>query len=681
MKNTCFHSLVITLFVLLTNQILHAQHPELDSLRNKLSSNAPFGKEKFGLTMELAKKYRQLRPLRKDTIHGFSEDYLNYGKKALDWAEKNGSPEQLSMAELFQIDYALYYNYYVDNTNFDAFLLSQKLINKNVFASLEDKYSVYVILSDLYFEKGFYKRVFELLPLRYQMGRALNKPYTEAYREFGFIAKGYYELKDYNAARKYYRLALDSIKEEKFPIRKASFNNNIALSFAKEGRDDSAAYYYRQSLKIIELAPSEAYNNQTPNYAEHIKNVIKSNIAYLDVKNGNYDPAIKAVKRELASGKTENEITTVIQAYNKLGQLYYYKKQYIIAVQYLDSAMVMIRSGIDDSAKLRNLNQKAKVFLAIGKQEEAEKMFKYAQNFEDSISEIKSTAQAKVASVLYETEKKEKELQQQQFLLSEKNNEISRKEQLQTIYALALSALSLLLIISVYFFRKMKSQKVKIERQKIAVDNSLREKEILFKEIHHRVKNNLQVVSSLLNKQGENSEDLNVKKLMEDGQNRIKSMAMIHQQLYQTSDFENIDLKKYTQLLTASIAESNKVKGMEITTEIIMPEINSHIDIAVPYGLILNEIISNCYEYAFIGLKSGKITITVTPMDDKMYKLTVSDNGRGLPQDMEERSKKSLGINLIKGLAWQLRGELTYFNNTQGSTFEVTFINNLKNVA
>ena len=141
----------------------------------------------------------------------------------------------------------------------------------------------------------------------------------------------------------------------------------------------------------------------------------------------------------------------------------------------------------------------------------------------------------------------------------------------------------------------MKSKKKELEIQKKLVDESLKEKELLLKEIHHRVKNNLQVVSSLLIKQGSVANDERIKKLMEDGQNRIKSMAMAHQLLYQTEDLRNLNLKEYSQLLAESVASANKISSRNIAITITMPDVFSHIDIAVPYGPILNELLSNCF--------------------------------------------------------------------------------------
>ena len=148
-------------------------------------------------------------------------------------------------------------------------------------------------------------------------------------------------------------------------------------------------------------------------------------------------------------------------------------------------------------------------------------------------------------------------------------------------------------------------------------------------------------------------------------------MAMIHQQLYQTQDFENINLSEYTRLLLINISNYFSLEEQRIEVEMNVPMLPFPVDVAIPFGLILNELVSNSYKYGFAGKTRGKIKVEVKKMTKSLYQLSVSDDGNGLPEDMEKRSEKSLGINLVKGIAWQLRGKLNYYNTHPGSTFEV----------
>ena len=631
--------------------------------------------------MELASIYRKYQPRLEKVVEGFDEDYLQYGVEALKWAEEYGSPKQLAQARRFEIDYYRYLYLIIDKNNLDIVFKGQQMISEGIFYSLEDEFVVYRELTDLYNEKQFFKEFLELVTKKFDLARQLKKPFSESFWEYSAIGTIYYKQQDYETARVYYKKTLDAITSSDHDLFRASINNNIALSYTKEEKTDSAINYYNKSLKIIESALLVTNQYQTNHDIEHLKNVIKSNIAYLGVKKGEYDMAITAIKKELFSGKMKKEPSTIVQAYNKLGEIYYYKKQYIIAEKYLDSARKSFIGGIHDKDQINNLNHRAKILLATNKQDEANKLFRKAEQFEDSISIIKSSRQTKIASVLYETQAKEAELQKQRLELVKQNEEILKKEKAQIIYSVVLIILITSLLGFYWFNRKIQYQKEQVEAQKKLVDSSLKEKEILLKEVHHRVKNNLQVVSSLLIKQGSVSEDEQVKKLMIDGQNRIKSMAMVHQLLYQTEDFRNINLKEYTNLLVNSISDSHQFKEMDITLKIHMEDIHSHIDIAVPYGLILNELLSNCFEHGFAKGGPGSITVTVNHLQNEDYQLIVSDTGQGIPENIDQKMKKSLGINLVKGLAWQLRGDLFFSNTSQGSRFEVTFQNNLKNVS
>jgi two-component sensor histidine kinase len=652
------------------NVTSYSQESAIDSLRLTINKTPENSQERFLEVMELASKYRELKMTKEFFLNNLSVDYQSYGIPALAWAVENGSPENIARARRFEFDYWAYFRGKIDKNNYNVFLLGQQMIANGVFYSPEDEYFIYRKLADTYQEKEFYKEFLDLIPKTYALGRQLNKPYSENYHEYESIGTVYYRLNDYTKARYYYRKTLNSISSDTLSLFKASINNNMALSFAKQEKVDSAIYYYNRSLKIIETGVPEYYDGKTRQYNEHIKNVIKANIAYLGIKKGEYDKAIHSIKRELFTGKREIEPSTIVQAYNKLGEIYYLKKDYNIAEKFLDSAKPFFGKGFYDTDRITNLRHRAKVLLATNQQDEAELLFLEAQKFEDSIKLVKSIDQTKVAAVLYETQTKEKELQSQRLALAEKNEEILIKEKSQIIYSVIVIILFVSLLAFYWFNRKIQSQKK-------LVDDSLKEKELLLKEIHHRVKNNLQVVSSLLIKQGAISDNKQVKRLMEDGQNRIKSMAVVHQLLYQTEDFRNLNLKDYTQILSNSISHSQQFHNKEIDLEIDMDDITSHIDIAVPYGLILNELISNCFEHGFPNGGPGKIKISVKKIEGYQYKLTVSDNGKGIPDNIQERMKKSLGLNLIEGLAWQLRGSLSFQSLPDKTLFEVTFHNNL----
>lgn len=265
----------------------------------------------------------------------------------------------------------------------------------------------------------------------------------------------------------------------------------------------------------------------------------------------------------------------------------------------------------------------------------------------------------------YNTAEQDRQIAENELVIAKGNQE-------RLILYLVLGGAILVLLAIFLVNRRLKRAKAKIEEQKALADQALEEKNLLLKEVHHRVKNNLQVISGLLNKQAMKSTDETVKELMSEGQNRIKSMAMIHQSLYQTEDFRNINMKQYTEELVKSIATTYSVPDQKVDLDLEMKSSNFHIDLAIPLGLILNELLTNVFKYAFTGRKNGLVRIRLEKTNDSDFEMVVSDNGVGLPDDFDQRMSKSLGMNLVKGLCWQLHGKLDYETNA-GSTFKVQF--------
>ena len=200
---------------------------------------------------------------------------------------------------------------------------------------------------------------------------------------------------------------------------------------------------------------------------------------------------------------------------------------------------------------------------------------------------------------------------------------------------------------------------------------SLREKEQLLREIHHRVKNNLQIISSLLNLQTENIKDKKFLSLIRESQNRIKSMALVHEMLYATADLSNIKFKNYTHTLCDSIYQSYKRPKMNIVFHIEVPEnVSFEIDKMIHLGLIMNEIISNSLKYAFKKNK-GCISISLKKEAAK-FKLVMKDDGVGMPLGFNKKQHSNLGMQLIYMLSEQLDGTVNRINK-EGVGYTITF--------
>lgn len=209
----------------------------------------------------------------------------------------------------------------------------------------------------------------------------------------------------------------------------------------------------------------------------------------------------------------------------------------------------------------------------------------------------------------------------------------------------------------------------------IAAENqikaSLEEKEVLLREIHHRVKNNLQIISSLMNLQSEYTQEPEILKMFQESKNRIRSMALIHEKLYQSKDLAHIDFVEYLKSLVDMLLSFYREKSNYIDVSLKCGEVNLEIDTAISMGLIVNELLSNCFKHAFPGDRSGEITITLS-QDAENYLLEVADNGIGIPEDVDIKKTDSLGLLIVQTLTLQLKGTLEH-HNEGGTKFKLSF--------
>ncbi|MGL5875371.1 MAG: PAS domain S-box protein, partial [Xenococcaceae cyanobacterium] len=215
------------------------------------------------------------------------------------------------------------------------------------------------------------------------------------------------------------------------------------------------------------------------------------------------------------------------------------------------------------------------------------------------------------------------------------------------------------------------TERKQVEKQ---LKDSLQEKEVLLKEIHHRVKNNLYIISSLLYLQSKNIEDRKALNSFQESRNRISSMALIHEKLYQSQDLSSINFAEYVQNLAKEIFRSYGVNPHIVRLQIDVVDLLLTIDLAIPCGLIINELISNSLKYAFPGSIQGTVFVNLQLDRANNYILTVGDDGIGLPANLDYRNTKSLGLRLVSNLTEQLDGELE-LKPVKGTLFQITFPN------
>lgn len=210
---------------------------------------------------------------------------------------------------------------------------------------------------------------------------------------------------------------------------------------------------------------------------------------------------------------------------------------------------------------------------------------------------------------------------------------------------------------------------------KAQVENEkrIREKETLLKEVHHRVKNNLQTVSSLLSLQARSIKDDKVRELIKSSQNRVISMAMVHEMLYMRDDITKVEYRSYVRELGEYLVRSVKGGGHKIQLNIDIPDIQLGIDTAIPLGLLINETITNSLKYGIQGDEDGVIHVSIKQEGEKEYVLEIGDDGAGFPAEINPKTTQSLGLKLIHNLARQLKGTITRDPEKKGTNYTVRF--------
>jgi len=200
---------------------------------------------------------------------------------------------------------------------------------------------------------------------------------------------------------------------------------------------------------------------------------------------------------------------------------------------------------------------------------------------------------------------------------------------------------------------------------------SLKEKEVLLKEVHHRVKNNLQIISALLYLQSSYITDEGILEIFRDSENRIKSMALVHENLYRSKDLDRVDFNEYINQLVIYLSQSYGGLASKINFKVNSENVYLNINTAIPCGMIVNELVSNSFKHAFPDGRSGEVYIELSS-NDEGYRLVVSDNGIGFNGDLNIKDSKSLGFRLIDTLVKQIDGKLSFETN-EGFKCEIHF--------
>lgn len=277
-----------------------------------------------------------------------------------------------------------------------------------------------------------------------------------------------------------------------------------------------------------------------------------------------------------------------------------------------------------------------------------------AYSVKDSLFTIEKAQITQEMGAKYELAKKEKDLVELNLENERTATDLLESKKKQQVFSLGLMALVGTLLFLFQLYRQNKKSKLKLEKLNVSLSDSLHEKEFLLREIHHRVKNNLQIISSMLSLQSDKISDSNTLAVIQEGQNRVESMVLIHEYLYKSENLAMIDCKDYIERLTGRLVDSYQVDLNKIKVVKNIDPIPMKMDEVISLGLMLNELISNALKYAFTKQKEGVLTITLKNKKEGIQ-LSVEDNGVGLPENFTLKKSETLGFQLIHAFAKKLK--------------------------
>lgn len=433
----------------------------------------------------------------------------------------------------------------------------------------------------------------------------------------------------------------------------------IAYCYRLEGVTnlDSSLYYTDRAIKHL--------SSRIPAYERDILNLSLATIYYYKEE---FEESLrigkKAIKNleESGQGNTGN----VRQGYSTIGYSAEAIGRLVEAEQYFLQELKLARQGLAPSLVEQGLYSLIRIKLAQGKTDSVQALF-------DEFIIIKDSLQAKANEEAVVEAETQVGLTLAEQELENKNLRLAQQAQQQKWYIGLILLLFAILGGAFWAYQRINRDRAMISQQKAQVESALTEKEFLLKEIHHRVKNNLQIISSLLDKQARHSGDTSLKDKMQEGKDRIQSMALIHQNLYQSENLSSIDIRKYIYELAHNITATQQAPDQNIAIDIQADDLQLTIDQAIPLGLILNEMLTNTFKHAFKDRQQGLVNISFRETTTDQFSLYFSDNGKGMPPDFDVEQSQSLGMNLIYGLTEQLEGELQLQTSENGTAFEVQF--------
>ena len=545
--------------------------------------------------------------------------------------------------------------------------IANQLYKKIDHLDMQSKKILLDLIDNNYAKLGLYDRQFEIRNEKKNLGITDKVIFYDIYSNLGLHRK---------AMDDYIKDKLKTIREDDY-FGQAEYQSNVGNYLLLDMSIPTALTYYKKAKGFIDVYLNDISREKTDQEISKgnlLKAIIEGNIGKCHALLKEYDIAIPFLensinlineynKGKFSSDKVENTL--------ELADCYLQKEDYEKAKEYLLDGQ--------DPLKIENILRRNRLLAAyydrIGDYKNSVDYLKRNVRIRDSLNRNESSMKKQQLAAVagQEIEYSKKMMEQQKKDLEQSRSDLQAKEERINIVFISLifTLLGFAGLVFAYL-KSIKNQRL-IADQKRIIEASLVEKDSLLKEIHHRVKNNLQMVSSLLSLQTKNTRSKAAIEALEEGKSRVKAMALIHQKLYQNDDLSVIEMQGYIESLINSVQSVYKKGGHNINITIDAEGVELDIDRAIPFGLILNELVSNSFKYAFPDDdENGKIYIHLRKNGGQGY-FEYTDNGVGLPEDTDDRANSSMGSRLMNRLVNQLQSTLNIDKTSEGVRFWFNF--------
>jgi len=537
-----------------------------------------------------------------------------------------------------------------------------------IFKSLNNEERLSNVLSDeanAYYARGNYE-----LALRNQLAslvlrkKAGNKIYVA--KSLNNIGVLYRSKKDYTNAINYYRQSL-TIKEE-LHDEQGIVNTliNISSAYNSEDKFDSTYYYAYKAMLLAKKinAEKDIYGSQV-------------NMGAALIGLSKFDEAEPLLYEVEQKAKAHNDKSVLITTYEGLGDIFFNRENYAAAEKYFLKGLATAR--INQRKELIQVfyTKLAKCCRKLAKYDLAFAYTDSASTLSHELLNEQNLRQLNEMAAIYESNEKEKQIGKLNAQNALSITEASLRKTERNYFIVASVLLLALAVLAYIAFVSNKRKKEQLAVQKKLIEKSLQEKEVLLREIHHRVKNNLQIVSSLLSLQSNYITDEHALQAVRESRNRVQSMSLIHQNLYQENDLTGIEIQDYISKLCDNLFYSYNIQYNKIKLVKELQPLNLDVDIVVPLGLILNELITNSLKYAFADGREGVIKIILKEEQDKL-KLGVYDNGMGTQLKERPHEEYAFGYKMINAFLQKLKGEMKVYSE-DGTKVDIE-IKNYRNI-